>query len=254
MDEPEQTLPPGSGASLAITPERALRLLSEGNIELHGLLPWSSNYTFLVTVSDGELKAAAVYKPCRGERPLWDFPEGTLAMREVAAYVVSEALGWGLVPPTVLRDGPHGTGMVQLYMDVDHEQHYFTFGERHVKQAKRIAIFDALINNADRKAGHVLEDSRGQVWAIDHGVCFSPEPKLRSVIWDFAGQPLPPDIIDDLRTLRDQMDERAEFMKVLERLLDADEIQALRRRLDRLIAKHKFPLPGSERHYPWPPI
>lgn len=254
MDEPDPTTPPRQGPSQAIAPERALRLLSEGDIELHGLLPWSSNYTFLVTVSDGELEAAAVYKPCRGERPLWDFPEGTLAMREVAAYVVSEALGWGLVPPTVLRDGPHGTGMVQLYMNVDHEQHYFTFGERHVEEAKRIAVFDALINNADRKAGHVLEDSQGQVWAIDHGVCFSTEPKLRSVIWDFAGQPIATDIMDDLRGLRDQMDEHTEFFKVIRRLLDPEEIGALRRRLDRLIARRKFPLPGSERHYPWPPI
>jgi uncharacterized repeat protein (TIGR03843 family) len=254
MDEPEPTPPPSHGPPQAIALERALRLLSEGDIKLQGRLPWSSNYTFLVTVSDGELEAAAVYKPCRGERPLWDFPEGTLAMREVAAYVVSEALGWGLVPPTVLRDGPYGAGMVQLYMNADHEQHYFTFGERHVEEAKRIAVFDALINNADRKAGHVLEDSQGQVWAIDHGVCFSPEPKLRSVIWDFAGQSLPPGIVDDLHRLRGQMDEHTEFVQVLERLLDADEIMALRRRLDRLIERRRFPRPGSERHYPWPPI
>ena len=262
MDQPEQTSPPGGGAAQAmpekaghtITTERALKLLSEGDIELHGLLPWSSNYTFFVTVTHGELKAAAVYKPCRGERPLWDFPEGTLAMREVAAFAVSEALGWGLVPPTVLRDGPHGAGMVQLYMDVDHEQHYFTFGERHVEEARRIAVFDVLINNADRKAGHVLEDARGQVWAIDHGVCFSPEPKLRSVIWDFAGQPVPPDILDDLRALRDQMDEHAKFVQVLERLLDPQEVEALRHRLELLIKRRRFPQPSSERHYPWPPI
>jgi len=254
MDEPEQTSPPGGGASQTISTECALKLLSEGDIELHGLLPWSSNYTFFVTVSDGELKAAAVYKPCRGERPLWDFPEGTLAMREVAAFAVSEALGWGLVPPTVLRDGPHGTGMVQLYMDVDHEQHYFTFGERHVEEARRIAVFDVLINNADRKAGHVLEDAHGQVWAIDHGVCFSPEPKLRSVIWDFAGQPVPPDILDDLRALRDKMDKRAELVRVLEHLLDPQEVEALRHRLELLVKRRRFPQPSSERHYPWPPI
>jgi uncharacterized repeat protein (TIGR03843 family) len=254
MDESEQAPPLTGEASQAITPARALRLLAEGDIELHGLLPWSSNYTFFVTISDGNLKAAAVYKPCRGERPLWDFPEGTLAMREVAAYVVSEALGWALVPPTVLRDGPHGEGMIQLYMDVDHEQHYFTFGERHVEEARRIAIFDALINNADRKAGHVLEDSRGQVWAIDHGVCFSPEPKLRSVIWDFAGQPIPADILDDLHALRLQMEPRAELVKMLEHLLAPEEIEALRRRLESLIRRRRFPRPGPDRHYPWPPI
>jgi hypothetical protein len=246
--------PPEQSPVQTIHLERALKLLSEGDIELHGLLPWSSNYTFLITVGEGELKATAVYKPCRGERPLWDFPEGTLAMREVAAYIVSEALGWGLVPPTVLREGPHGLGMVQLYMDVDHEQHYFTFGDKHVDAAQRIAVFDVLINNADRKAGHVLEDSQGHVWAIDHGVCFSPEPKLRSVIWDFAGQPLPADVIEDLRQLREQMAKHSEWIRALEKLLDEDEIAAMRRRLDRLIGRAKFPLPGPDRHYPWPPI
>jgi uncharacterized repeat protein (TIGR03843 family) len=238
----------------AISLERALKLLSEGDIELHGLLPWSSNYTFLVAVSEGELKATAVYKPCRGERPLWDFPEGTLAMREVAAYIVSEALGWGLVPPTVLRDGPHGLGMVQLYMDVDHEQHYFTFGERHLEEAQRVVVFDVIINNADRKAGHLLEDSRGHVWAIDHGVCFSPEPKLRSVIWEYAGQPIPSDILSDLREFREQIKQHTELVDALDKLLEREELEAMRRRLERLIARGKFPLPGSERHYPWPPV
>src|SRR5512136_2763200 len=127
--------------------------------------------------------------------------------------------------------------MVQLYVDVDHEQHYFTFCERHVEEAQRIAVFDALINNADRKAGHVLEDAQGHVWAIDHGVCFSPDPKLRSVIWDFAGQPIPPDILDDLRGLREQMDQPSSFVHAMEKLLAPEEIEAMRRRLDRLIAR-----------------
>jgi len=254
MDDSTRAAPEGGKEIRTIPLERAIKLLAEGDIELHGLLPWSSNYTFLITVSDGELKATAVYKPCRGERPLWDFPEGTLAMREVAAYLVSESLGWALVPPTILRDGPHGPGMVQLYMDVDHEQHYFTFGDRHVKEARRVAVFDAIINNADRKAGHLLEDSEGRVWAIDHGVCFSPEPKLRSVIWDFAGQPIPPGMLHDLREFRHQLGRQSEFVHSLEKLLDPEEIEAMRRRLDRLIAKGKFPLPGSDRHYPWPPI
>jgi len=234
--------------------ERVLKLLAEGNIELHGLLPWSSNYTFLVTVSAGELKAAAVYKPCRGERPLWDFPEGTLALREMAAYVVSEALGWELVPPTVLREGPYGPGMVQLHVDADHEQHYFTFGARHTLEAQRIAIFDALINNADRKAGHILKDAQGHIWAIDHGVCFSPEPKLRSVIWEFADQPIPSEIMDDLRSLRARLGKRSPLMRALGRLLAPQEIEAMRRRLDQLIERARFPTPGPQRHYPWPPI
>lgn len=254
MDDPAHGSSKNGESPQAITLERALKLLAEGDIELHGLLPWSSNYTFLVNVCDGELEALAVYKPSRGERPLWDFPEGTLALREMAAYVVSQALNWGLVPPTVLRQGPHGPGMVQLYVDVDHEQHYFTFGERHVEEAQRIAVFDALINNADRKAGHVLEDAQGHVWAIDHGVCFSPDPKLRSVIWDFAGQSIPPDILDDLRGLREQMGQHSSFVRALEKLLAPEEIEAMRRRLDRLIARKKFPNPGPDRHYPWPPI
>ena len=259
MDNPQAPPDPpetsqGEIETQAISLERALKLLAEGNIELHGLLPWSSNYTFLIAVSDEELKATAVYKPCRGERPLWDFPEGTLAMREVAAYIVSEALGWELVPPTVLRQGPHGVGMVQLYVDVDHEQHYFTFGDRHVEEAQRIAVFDALINNADRKAGHVLEDAQGHIWAIDHGVCFSPETKLRSVIWDFAGQPIPPGILQDLHDLRKQMGKSSKLIQALGQLLAPEEIEAVRRRLDRLIAKGKFPQPGPDRHYPWPPI
>jgi uncharacterized repeat protein (TIGR03843 family) len=254
MDDPAHGSSKNDESPQEISLERALKLLEQGDIELHGLLPWSSNYTFLVQVSDEELKALAVYKPSRGERPLWDFPEGTLALREMAAYVVSQALNWGLVPPTVLRQGPHGPGMVQLYVDVDHEQHYFTFGERHVEEAQRIAVFDALINNADRKAGHVLEDEQGHVWAIDHGVCFSPDPKLRSVIWDFAGQPIPSDILDDLRALREQMGQRSSFLRALEKLLAPQEIEAMRRRLDRLIARRKFPNPGPDRHYPWPPI
>jgi uncharacterized repeat protein (TIGR03843 family) len=144
--------------------------------------------------------------------------------------------------------------MVQLYVDVDHEQHYFTFGDRHIEEAQRIAVFDALINNADRKAGHMLEDAHGQVWAIDHGVCFSPDPKLRTVIWDFAGQHIPPDILDDLRALRSQIGKGSSFDCALEKLLDAEEIDALHRRLDSLIARKKFPQPGPDRHYPWPPI
>lgn len=144
--------------------------------------------------------------------------------------------------------------MVQLYMDVDQEQHYFTFHERHVEEAQRIAVFDALVNNADRKAGHVLEDAQGHVWAIDHGVCFSPEPKLRSVIWDFAGQTIPQDILTDLRALREQMSRRSSFIRALEKLLASEEIEAMRRRLDSLITRARFPHPGPDRHYPWPPI
>lgn len=237
-----------------ISVERVLRLLVEGDLELHGVFSWSSNYTFLVSVSDGDLKSMAVYKPIRGERPLWDFAEGTLALREVAAYVVSEALGWALVPPTILRDGPHGPGAIQLYVDADPKQHFFTFGPDHPEEARRIALFDALVNNADRKAGHCLMDADGHIWAIDHGVCFSVEPKLRSVIWDFAGQRIPAELLDDLRALEKPLGKNGELRRALAQLLSKAEIEALARRLNVLIKSGTFPLPGPERHYPWPLI
>lgn len=232
--------------------ERVLRLLAEGEMELYGVFPWSSNYTFLVTVSEGDSKILAVYKPIRGERPLWDFPEGTLALREVAAYIVSEALGWQLVPPTVLRDGPHGPGAVQLYIDADHQQNYFTFGSLHPQASQRIALFDAVVNNADRKAGHCLVDNKGRIWAIDHGICFSAEPKLRSVIWTFAGQPIPPDLMRDLQAFKKKLARNGALKRALAPLLSPEEIEALARRVDDLIASGRFPTPGKERHYPWP--
>lgn len=223
-------------------------------MELYGVFPWSSNYTFLVTVSKDDSKTLAVYKPIRGERPLWDFPEGTLALREVAAYIVSEALGWQLVPPTVLRDGPHGPGAVQLYIDADPRQNYFTFGSLQPQVSQRIALFDAVVNNADRKAGHCLVDQAGRIWAIDHGICFSAEPKLRSVIWNFAGQPIPADLMRDLQAFKNKLARNGALKRALARLLSQPEIEALARRVDDLIASGHFPTPGRERHYPWPLI
>src|SRR3990172_7937197 len=172
--------------------ESAVDLLARGTIDVQGLLPWSSNYTFMVVVRQGGQQAMAVYKPCKGERPVWDFPEGTLANREVAAYVVSQALGWLIVPPTVLRDGPHGLGMLQLYIEADPNEHYFTFGRRFPDQCRRLALFDALINNADRKAGHCLRDADDHIWAIDHGIFFHLQAQLRTVVWGYSRQPIPP--------------------------------------------------------------
>ena len=230
-------------------------VLSRGRMEVKQLLPWSSNYTFLATVTRNDLEIDAVYKPCRGERPLWDFPEGTLANREVAAYVVSQGLGWPIVPPTVLRDGPHGAGMVQFYIDADPNEHYFTFGSQFPDEFKKIAVFDALVNNADRKAGHCLRDRADHVWAIDHGICFHTEPKLRTVIWEFAGQPIPPEVLRDVRALRERLASRKDSMtKALSQLLAPDEMDALRARADRLLAQGRFPNPGRERHVPWPPV
>ncbi|HLF28631.1 MAG TPA: SCO1664 family protein [Anaerolineae bacterium] len=235
--------------------ESASHLLAHGELELQGLIPWSSNYTYLAVVTQDDLQTLAVYKPCRGERPLWDFPSGTLADRELAAYVVSQALDWRLVPPTVLRDGPHGRGSLQFYIHADPDEHYFTCGKKFPEQFKQIAVFDALINNADRKAGHCLCDADNHIWAIDHGICFHAESKLRTVIWEFAGEPIPAQLLDDVRRFRAHLSSRSDAVtKTLNRLLAREEMAALRRRADQLIAAARFPNPGSHRHIPWPPV
>ena len=239
-----------------LSPAAALELLTAGEMKVQGLLPRSSNYTFLVIIRRDETKVPAVYKPSRGERPLWDFPAGTLALREVAAHVVSEALGWMLVPPTVLRDGPHGPGMVQLYIHASPRENYFTLAGQFPEQFKRIALFDALINNADRKAGHCLRDDEGHVWAIDHGVSFHEEPKLRTVIWQYAGSKVPAGLIRDLRDLSDRLKSDSDpATKALRSLLTGREVDALRRRTEQLIQDPRFPVPNPyERHMPWPAV
>lgn len=245
--------------------QQVLRILSEGEMESLGLMPWGSNYTFLVEVKDPDASRAeeaqtsllAVYKPRRGEAPLWDFPTGTLCLREYAAYLVSEALGWQLVPPTVLRIGPHGFGSVQLFIDNDADQHFFTFREDVTccEQLQRMALFDLITNNADRKSGHCLRDKNGHVWAIDHGITFNADYKLRTVIWDFAGQPIQPQMLEDLKRLRAQLQPDQALGKALYKLLDDAEVRAFIRRLDGLIKIKCFPNPNRyDRNVPWPPI
>ena len=222
-----------------------LALLAKGDLDVQGMLPWSSNYTLLTTVSCNGMQGLAVYKPRRGERPLWDFPRGTLCQREVAAYVLSEALGWALVPPTVLRDGPYGIGSVQLFIDADQEAHLFTMQKEGGFEAaiERLAVFDVLANNADRKSGHCLKGNDGRLWAIDHGICFHVESKLRTVLWDYAGQPIAPTSWPICARCVMQV-ERTMAFEMLESLLAADEMRVLRRRLDRLVASGKHPDPG----------
>jgi uncharacterized repeat protein (TIGR03843 family) len=224
-------------------------LLTRGAIALHGRLPWSSNATFLVQVSRGGERALAVYKPQRGERPLWDFPRG-LDRREVAAYRLSELLGWGLVPPTFPRaDGPYGRGSVQLFVDADPTEHYFTLRERpeHRPALARLCAFDLVANNADRKGGHCLLGRDGRVYAIDNGLCFHPEPKLRTVIWDFAGEPVPEDVRRAARRLA-----REGLPPALAELLDAEERRALLERARALGAARRFPDDPTGLQYPWP--
>lgn len=251
-----------------------LQLLRLGTLDLEGLLPWSSNYTFLVRVCPNTAvsqaldlpdtttlpEVQAVYKPSRGERPLWDFPSGTLCNREHAAFLVSTALHWNLVPPTILRDGPHGIGSLQLFIDHDPELHYFTIegNPDFADQLQKIVLFDIIINNADRKAGHILIEENSQndkLWGIDHGICFHADPKLRTVIWEFAGQPIPDQLLANLCTLKDNLAVNKNNLKnQLQAMLSQQELFTFLRRLDNLIEKGIFNNPGAGRHYPWPPV
>jgi uncharacterized repeat protein (TIGR03843 family) len=234
--------------------EDEVRLLTEGRLEILGLLPRSSNYTFLARVhGSGAEETLAVYKPRRGEMPLWDFPDGTLCRREVAAYVVAGALGWPEVPPTLLRDGPEGPGSVQLFVEHDPEEHYFTLRERHEDTFRRVAAFDVVINNADRKGGHCLLAPDGRVFLVDHGVAFSVEPKLRTVIWEFAGEPLPDAMCADLQELAAKLRE-GELRDHLVDLLSGDEVDAAAGRAEGLVSAGRLPHPGPGRPYPWPPV
>ncbi len=232
-----------------------LAFLREGALTLDGLMPWSSNYTFLGHIGNGPESVPIVYKPIRGERPLWDFPRGTLAKRETAAYVVSRALRWNLVPPTVLRRGPHGPGSVQFFADLDQDAHFFTFqkdpGYRHLLQA--LALFDIVTNNADRKAGHCLAAPDGRIAAIDQGLCFNVEPKLRTVVWDFTGEFIPDRLAADLRRLRTDVHGKGALVGELSGLLSRGEIVALERRVAELLKLGRFPDPPEDRRpYPWP--
>ncbi len=240
-----------------VTVEQALQTLARGVVqEEHGLLSWGSNYAYLVSVSDEERTLLAVYKPQRGERPLWDFPDGTLCYREMAAYLVSEVLGWQIVPPTVLRGGPYGLGSVQAYIEHDPEVNYFSPFPPDYRQAlQRMAVFDYIINNADRKGGHCLLDSQGHLWGIDHGLSFHHVPKLRTVIWEFAGQKLPDAIMQDLRVLCERTANPEEpLVQALTELLSEREVAAFRQRVEKLLAVCHFPQPGAGPNYPWPPV
>lgn len=227
----------------------ALTLLSEGETSVRGRLPWSSNGTFLVDLCLGDETGRAVYKPLAGERPLWDYPRG-LYRREVAAYVVSEWLGWGVVPETIERDGPLGDGSFQRFVDADFDEHYFTLLERpeHHKGLKTICAFDILVNSGDRKAGHTLVDSEGRIWGIDNGLCLHEEPKLRTVIWDFEGQPLPDYLMEDVARLAGC----GAALPGLAGLVSADECERLVARAAALVKRPVFPAVRSARAFPWP--
>lgn len=233
--------------------DQLLEILNSGELEMEGLVPWGSNYTFLVNVCHKQGDIEAIYKPGRGERPLWDFPKGTLCLRERAAYLISEALSWHLVPPTILRKGPQGRGSLQHFVTHDPEAHYLTFQGQYIKQLQQIVLFDVIINNADRKSGHVLLGEDDRLWAIDHGVCFHTDYKLRTVIWEFAGEPIPANLASDLLTFQEWFEKAdSESYQEFCALVTPHEIAALIGRLNKLISRNIFPQPGPGRHYPWP--
>jgi uncharacterized repeat protein (TIGR03843 family) len=251
--------------------ERAeiLKVLQSGRMQTEGLLPWSSNYTFLVRICEEASVLRAVYKPSRGERPLWDFPIGTLSSREYAAFLISDELGWNLIPPTVIREGEHGSGSVQLFIEHDPDQHYFSFeGQPEFRMAlQEIVLLDVVINNADRKGGHVIleqntgnedtagVDGPGRLWGIDHGICFHHDNKLRTVIWEFAGMEIPQILLSDLERLDERLSGQDGALRSrLQPLLNKAEIAACVKRLQTLIGRRIFPNPGPGRHYPWPPV
>jgi uncharacterized repeat protein (TIGR03843 family) len=233
-----------------------LETLQHGEIDVKGRFLWGSNYTLLAEVAYHELKLQAVYKPTRGERPLWDFPSASLAHRETAAYLLCRALGWDMVPETVYRrQAPAGAGSLQRYVDHDPERHYFNFDDDEHERLRPVALFDVIVNNADRKGGHILMDESGQIRLIDHGLCFHVDDKLRTVVWDFAGKPIPDELLQISERLLVQLEPNCDLTLELEQHLSRGELRALRRRLHWLLEDRRFPNPDAERRpYPWPPV
>lgn len=230
-----------------------LEILERGSVEVLGRLPFSSNYVFLARVSLEEAELHAVYKPRRGERPLRDFPLGTLAAREVATFLVAEAAGWPVVPPTVMRsDGPIGPGSLQVFIDHDPNRHYFVLVHERSAEMSTFAALDVVINNADRKAGHILEGPDGRLWGVDHGLTFNVDPKLRTVIWAFAEQEIPEAVRSHLQALSDALAPGTELDASLSRLLAPQEVEETRARLALLLADGVFPSPEGPFSMPWP--
>ncbi|MCZ7437919.1 SCO1664 family protein [Micromonospora sp. WMMC241] len=258
----------------------ALPLLTDGELTLEGRLVDASNATLRAVIALGEVSAHCVYKPVRGERPLWDFPDGTLAGREVAAYLVSRATGWDLVPPTVLRDGPFGPGSCQLWIDEpadaeplvgfvpaesvpprwfpiaaarDDDGAAYALAHADDPRLARLAVLDAVINNADRKGGHVLVGADDRIYGVDHGVSFHVEEKLRTVLWGWAGRLLPPDAVEMLDALAARLD--GALGEELAEHLTLGEVRAVAARVDRLRDTGRFPQPPEEwPAMPWPPM
>ena len=253
--------PKGKAVSIQLPDSDNLSVDGAGNILREGEItdcqpvPRGSNYVYLLSLKRNGENARAIYKPRRGEAPLWDFPDGTLYQRECAAYLVSEALKWFLIPPTITREGPHGVGMLQWFVHTRQMTNYAELFENNIAEFKRIVAFDWLVNNADRKVGHCLEDRDGRLWLIDHGLTFHQVPKLRTVIWDFSGQPVPDELLVDLESFFPHLADTGALTQALSPLLSRGEIQALRERLTGILNNPVFPTSfGSYHRTPWPPF
>lgn len=239
--------------ALELPVDEALELLARGELTIEGRLYDASNATLYCAVECDGVIAACVYKPVSGERPLWDFPDGTLAEREVAAYEVSVATGWRIVPPTLYRDGPLGPGMVQLWIDMDEQADLDGMLRGRTSQPmRRIATFDAIINNADRKGGHLLPTRDGHLYGIDHGITFHAESKLRTLLWQWAGDRFTDEAIECLHELRGALN--GPLGARLHELLTVREVRRLGRRIDQLLESGRHPMPANDRPaIPWPP-
>ncbi|MEV1069066.1 SCO1664 family protein [Streptomyces sp. NPDC050263] len=280
MSAPER-IPPGGVRTIDPASAEACELLAHGELTVRGRIRDASNAALYCTVTHEGREAACVYKPVAGERPLWDFPDGTLAQREVAAYEVSEATGWGLVPPTVLREGPHGEGMCQLWIEtapeaellalVDAEEPapgwkaigFAEVGEGRTallvhaddERLRRLAVLDAVINNADRKGGHLLPTADGRLYGIDHGVTFNAENKLRTLLWGWAGESLTGEAVEALKGLRSALEPGERLAVTLAGLVTPAELDATRARAEALLASGRHPEPSGEwPAIPWPPV
>jgi len=218
-----------------------LRLLQRGEITIEGLTRAGSNYTFAVTVALNGQQCTAIYKPQKGEAPLWDFPSGTLYKREYGAYLLACILGWDFIPLTIIRDGPHGVGSLQLFIDHDPSNNYYTLKDDHSEELKAISCFDLLANNADRKPGHCILGEDGKVWSIDHGLTFSADMKVRTVIWDFGDEAIPDNLMDAVQRLLGQLLNPQGRLKELLGLLSQDEAAALTQRASWLLNNRTFP-------------
>ena len=249
----ERPADPAAGLRAPADDAEARALLLDGEIDLEGRMLDASNVTLVGYIRTGELEAECVYKPVAGERPLWDFPDGTLAGREVSAALISEATGWRVVPPTVLRDGPFGPGMVQLWVDGDPDVDLAAFVRSDDPGLRRMAIFDAVVNNADRKGGHIIPTSDGHVYGVDHGICFSVDPKLRTLLWRWAGQPLPVEALEVLEKLTGDL--MGDLGDQLHEHLTRREVRRTQQRVAELLRSGRYPQPsGDWPALPWPPF